>query len=161
MKATSTAPIMLSGVPSTLLVVGLLLIAALAIATPVILALIYRKSDLTGEDNKGNSVKLSFFQLPYMTWFIIHYVIPVVGIVAVVSLALVGALDMATTATLLGGLFGYVLGSAANGHASASAQLTKNNGAAGAAGAAQTNRTSPSPEVEGTPGAAASSDTAP
>ena len=134
MKNSATTQVVLNGVPAWVIVVGLLVLAFVVIATPAMLALIYKKTNLKAEDPQGRLVPANFFQLPYMTWFLIHLLVPFLGILAVVGLALAGALDTATVATLLSGLFGYVLGSAASGRAASAtpqnAQQTVNHGEA-------------------------------
>lgn len=83
--------------------------------TPFLLALLHRNATPKAKDAEGNSITVSFFQLPYVTWFLIHYLIPVLGIIAVSGLRQAHVLDTPTVAALLWGLFGYVLGGAAKG----------------------------------------------
>lgn len=54
----------------------------------------------------------SFFEIPFITWYLLHFGVAIVGILAVVLLAADSVLDKAGAGTLLGSLFGYVLGAA-------------------------------------------------
>lgn len=55
----------------------------------------------------------SFFEIPYITWFLVHYGIAALAIVAIVFLGVDSVIDKGTVSALLGSLFGYVLGSSA------------------------------------------------
>ena len=77
----------------------LLLLAVLVVA--VITIAIYKQSK--------NS---QFFSIPYITWFLLHYTIAALGIVMIAFLGFVRIIDTAAIGTLLGSLFGYVLGAA-------------------------------------------------
>lgn len=79
----------------------LFVLAALVIVMPVLLAL------LSGGGR-------SFFNVPYITWYLLHYTVAALGLTAVVTLGLTGTLDKEGIAALLGSLFGYVLGSVAH-----------------------------------------------
>lgn len=125
MKDGSSVTISINGVPAWVIVLGLFILGLVVVLTPWLLARLYKKSHLMTEDAAGNRIPTSFFQLPYITWFLIHLLVPFLGILAVVGLALARALDPATTATLLSGLFGFVLGSAAKGHADVSKPAAK------------------------------------
>ncbi len=57
----------------------------------------------------------SFFAIPYITWWLLHYIVAVLGIIAVVILAVDNILNAAVVSALLGGLFGFVLGASARG----------------------------------------------
>jgi hypothetical protein len=57
----------------------------------------------------------SFFQVPYITWYLLHYFVAVIGVSVVAILALLGSINSTTVAALLSGLFGYVLGSTSRG----------------------------------------------
>lgn len=120
MKSGAVSAAVISGVNSGVVIVGIFILALAIVATPLLLALLHKKSGLVMEDAKGKLVPTSFFQLPYITWFLIHFLVPFFGILAVVGLALAGVLESSTTGTLLGGLFGYVLGSASKGQPGAS-----------------------------------------
>ena len=113
MKSSTTTEIVVVGVPAWILVISLVVLALITILTPLLLALLYRNATPNAKDAKGNSITVSFFQLPYVTWLLIHYLFPVLGITAVSGLGLAHVLDTPTVATLLSDLFGYVLGSAA------------------------------------------------
>jgi hypothetical protein len=69
---------------------------------------------------------MAFLQIPYITWFILHVLIAfygilavvllgITGILAVVLLGITGIVGSSTVGTLLGGLFGYVLGPSSHG----------------------------------------------
>ncbi len=62
---------------------------------------------------RAGSVK-DFFEIPYITWYLLHYTIATLGVIAVLILALVGVINATAVAALLGGLFGYVLGSSSH-----------------------------------------------
>lgn len=101
-------------------IVGLLFLALVSIASPLLLAVLYQRQK-AGEAKSGYT---SFFQIPFITWFLVHNYIPTLGILAVVGLALADKITSDTTATLLSGLFGYVLGNAGT-HAVASTSQGK------------------------------------
>jgi hypothetical protein len=102
----------LSGV--AIAVYGLILLTLVILVIPIVLA------------RKAGSIE-AFFGIPYITWYLLHYTIATVGILAVAILGLVGALNATAIAALLGGLFGYVLGAA-----SRSQNAASNSGGAGA-----------------------------
>lgn len=95
-------------------IAGMFALALIVVLSPILLALVYRKGGLTSEDAAGRQIPTSFFQLPFVTWFLIHLYVALLGILAVVGLGLAGAIDKTTIAALLSGLFGYVLGNAAH-----------------------------------------------
>lgn len=103
---------------------GLLFLALLAIASPLLLAWLHQRKAPAGGTDGSTSDYRSFFQIPFVTWFLVHNYIPVLGIVAVSGLALANKITSDTTATLLSGLFGYVLGNAGS-HAANSSQIDR------------------------------------
>lgn len=96
--------------------IGLGIIALAAVLLPLCLAWAdqWRLKQASKELDKGSPPK-SFFELPYITWFLIHYAIPVIAILAIVLLGIDDVIDKGTVSALLGSLFGYVLGSSAHG----------------------------------------------
>jgi hypothetical protein len=95
-------------------IAGMFLLALIVVLSPVLLARVHRNSQWTSVDAVGRQAPTSFFQLPFVTWFLIHLYVALLGILAVVGLGLAGAIDKTTIAALLSGLFGYVLGNAAH-----------------------------------------------
>jgi hypothetical protein len=88
--------------------IGLGLLALVIVLMPALLAVIYawnRPKDASG----------GFFEVPYITWFLVHYGIAALAIIAIVFLGVDNVIDKGTVSALLGSLFGYVLGSAAHG----------------------------------------------
>jgi hypothetical protein len=57
----------------------------------------------------------TLFEIPYMTWFLLHLCFGGLGLLAIVTLALAGGVSQDVVSTLLASLFGYVLVSAARG----------------------------------------------
>ena len=106
-----------------LVIAGLLLLSLVTVLSPVLLALVYRKTRLN--DQTGHQLPTSFFQLPYITWFLIHMYVAMLGIIAVVGLGIAGSIDKTTIAALLSGLFGYVLGNAAHAASSSASNAKK------------------------------------
>ncbi len=77
------------------LLYGILIIALLVVLIPIIL----RRGDR------------NFFRIPYITWFLLHYSIAALGILAIVMLGLTGIINAEVISALLGSLLGYILGS--------------------------------------------------
>ena len=89
--------------------IGLFVVALIPAALPLLWAY-WHKSD------KGATPpRMAFLQIPYITWFILHVLIAFYGILAVVLLGITGIVGSSTVGTLLGGLFGYVLGPSSHG----------------------------------------------
>jgi hypothetical protein len=86
--------------------IGLLIVALIP---PLLLGYWARQH---GHDTGATPPRPAFLQIPYITWFILHMFIAFYGILAVVLLAVIGVINGSTVGTLLGGLFGYVLGAA-------------------------------------------------
>lgn len=107
-NATDTSTPVLNPDMSFSAVVGLLFLAAAVVMVPVVLAWVSRKAP-DPSDSAGKRM-IGFFQIPYMTWFLLHLVIASIGIIAVVILGIDNIIDKGTVAALLGSLFGYVLG---------------------------------------------------
>jgi Putative Ig domain len=81
-----------------ILVYFLAVAIAFVILTPVVLRLIDK----------------DFFKTQFITWWLLHYTIAAVGVIAVVLLGVTGTINAEVISALLGSLFGYVLGSAAS-----------------------------------------------
>lgn len=92
--------------------IGIGVIALVIVILPLLLSWLYGRK-ASGDNISGQPV--SFFQIPYITWFIVHYGIAALAILAIVLLGIDGVIDKGTVSALLGSLFGYVLGSAAKG----------------------------------------------
>lgn len=87
---------------------ALLAVAFVIALQPIVLAWLGRRPSASGK---------SFFEIPYIMWFLIHYGVSLMAIVVIAILGLTGVIDKTTIAALLGGLFGYVLGSSMAHHA--------------------------------------------
>lgn len=108
------------------IIVGLLFLGLVVILQPVLLTLLHRKFHAEIETSNGKIEITSFFQIPFITWFLIHHGIAILAILAIVGLGVTGVINSATVSGLLGGLFGYVLGSASGHAASAASPLHSN-----------------------------------
>jgi hypothetical protein len=94
-----------------LVALGLGILTAVLVLLPLFLAWSYRpKGDVVGR----KKVFSSFFEIPFITWFIVHYGIAAIAIFAIVLLGIDDVIDKGTVSALLGSLFGYVLGSSAH-----------------------------------------------
>jgi hypothetical protein len=63
-----------------------------------------------------------FFEIPYITWFLLHFCFGGLALIAIVALGLSHLFDAAVVSTLLASLFGYVLGTASAQRAQTSAR---------------------------------------
>lgn len=108
-------PLVTGGDLSALLII-LGVIALFVIISPWLFT--WRFKPYAGEpDGHGGYRQVgSFFAIPCITWWLLHYIVAVLGIVAVVLLAVDNILNAAVVSALLGGLFGFVLGAAARGN---------------------------------------------
>ncbi len=79
------------------LLYGLLVIALLIVLLPIV---------LKGRDR-------NFFRIPYITWFLLHYSIAALAIMAITLLGVTGIIGADVISALLGSLLGYILGSTA------------------------------------------------
>lgn len=102
----------------TVVIAGLLILGFLIVVQPFAIAVLHRKFKSDISTAAGVEELRSFFQIPYVMWFLIHHGVTMLAILAIVGLGIAGTINPATVAGLLGGLFGYVLGSA-TGHATA------------------------------------------
>jgi hypothetical protein len=93
-------------------VFGLLCLAALVIVAQAVLP-IY--GGPRGWSGRVSSRVSSLFQIPYISWYLLHSLIASIGIIAVVILGVDGIIDKGTVAALLGSLFGYIFGSVSRG----------------------------------------------
>ena len=113
-----------------LVALGLGVLTACLILLPLLLAWSYRPKRRPDGPRKTFS---SFFEIPFITWFIVHYGIATMAIFAIVLLGIDDVIDKGTVSALLGSLFGYVLGSSA--HSSATRPpLTGGEGVGGTQG---------------------------
>ena len=103
------------------IIFGVLLLGFLTIMMPLFLVLAHRNFKSEVQTPNGKEIITSFFQIPYMNWYLIHWCIAVIALLVITALGIDGVLDKATIAALLGSLLGYTLGSTAT-HAAVSAQ---------------------------------------
>ena len=97
------------------LVIVLLVIVAAVIATAqVLLAGTFRPHERADPDHPGQKIQVSnFFEIPFITWYLLHFTVAALGIVAVLILGVDQIISSTAIAALLSGLFGYVLGAVA------------------------------------------------
>lgn len=107
------------------IIIGLLVLGLLTVLMPLFLALTHKgfKSEIQTADGKKETIT-SFFQIPYATWYLIHWCVAIIALLVIVALGIDGILDKATIAALLGSLLGYTLGATAT-HAAVAAQDQK------------------------------------
>lgn len=114
---TSSAPVLvLSQTDVYDIVKYLVLVALVIVILPLLLSLLVRTRGKQSPDITLPSP--TFFEIPYITWFLVHYGISALAVIAILILGLDGVIDKGTVSALLGSLFGYVLGSTAKGSAS-------------------------------------------
>ena len=110
------------------IIIGLFILGLIAtVSMPLILAVAHHGFKSKIQTSVGEEEITSFFQIPYATWYLIHWGISIIALLAIVALGIDGVLDKATIAALLGSLLGYTLGSTAS-HAAAAAQNQRNTG---------------------------------
>lgn len=113
--ASSTSPVLvLSQHDVFMIVVFLVALAAVIVLQPLILSLAFRRQKNLSKSESATAAP-SFFEIDYITWFLIHYGIAALAIVVILILGLDNIIDTSTVAALLGSLFGYVLGSSSKG----------------------------------------------
>jgi hypothetical protein len=110
---TASSPILTDG-QVVGVAIGVGIIAFLIVLLPVLLNWSYRKGLAARSPEKGKPCRVSVFEIPYITWFIVHYGVAALAILAIVLLGVDNVIDKATVSALLGSLFGYVLGSASH-----------------------------------------------
>ena len=90
------------------IIAGILFIAAIVVATPIIL---------------GAKIP-HFYNIPFVTWFMLHFGIGALAILALLALALAGSLT-APLVAIFSGLFGFIFGSSAARMAQGTSNTTK------------------------------------
>jgi hypothetical protein len=132
-NAGTSNPLVTGGDLNTLLII-LGVIALFVIISPWLFT--WRFKPYAGEpDGHGGYRQVgSFFAIPYITWWLLHYIVAVLGILAVVILAVDNILNAAVVSALLGGLFGFVLGTSARGNPITASTATPQGQAAPAPG---------------------------
>lgn len=108
--------------------IGIGIIAFVVVILPLLLSWVYGNK-APARDTSGRPE--SFFQIPFITWFIVHYGIAALAILAIVLLGVDNVIDKGTVSALLGSLFGYVLGSASKGSRPSATSTTTDTDAAG------------------------------
>jgi hypothetical protein len=106
----SSAELILSQRDVMVIVSFLIIVALIIVLQPVILSITYRKQLNPSTNNTKGSAR-SFFETPYVMWFLVHNGMAALAMIVILILGLDSVLDRTTTAALLGSLFGYVLGS--------------------------------------------------
>ena len=123
--SSTSSTLTLSGSDAYGLIQDLVCLAFVVILVPVMLSGIFW---IKNKSNEDNSSLISFFQIPYVTWFLIHFGISALGVIAIIVLGLDGVIGQGTVSALLGGLFGYVLGSASKNALSSPGHMRSTNG---------------------------------
>ena len=116
-QTLSTSPLTNSDIHWIIL--GLFLLGLFVIMQPVILALLHKNFKSTIQTPSGEEKIDSFFQIPYITYFLSHYGISSLALIAITALGIDHVLGTSTIAALLGSLLGYMLGSSTASHATA------------------------------------------
>jgi hypothetical protein len=94
------------------LMVVLIVFAVVVVLLPWVLTWRFKPHWVWDPDRRGRRQYVgSLFEIPYVTWYLLHLGFGALGIFVVALLALDGVLDNTAIAALLGSLFGYVLGS--------------------------------------------------
>jgi hypothetical protein len=88
--------------------IGIGVIALVVVLLPIGLGIIHNRGAEGTQPAAGR--RMNFFEIPYITWFVVHYGIATLAILAVVLLGVDNVIDKGTVSALLGSLFGYVLG---------------------------------------------------
>lgn len=90
---------------------GLLILGLVVILQPFILSRAHKKFESNIPSSNGPIKITSFFQIPYITWFLSHMGIGSLVVLGIIGLAIDHVLTASTVAALLGSLLGYMLGS--------------------------------------------------
>ena len=90
---------------------GLLILGLIVILQPFMLSRGHNKFESTIPSSNGPIKITSFFQIPYITWFLSHMGIGALVVLGIIGLAIDHVLTASTVAALLGSLLGYMLGS--------------------------------------------------
>lgn len=113
-SSDSSSVLVLSRSDVRLIIIFLVFVALIIILQPLLLSSSYnRRKELP--DIKAKDAHSSFFEIEYITWFLIHYGIAALAVIAILILGLDNIIDKTTVSALLGSLFGYVLGSSSKG----------------------------------------------
>ena len=109
-SSDASSVLVLSRSDVKLIVIGLVFVALVVVLQPLLLSISYKgRKEPSG--GKPSDLHSSFFEVPYVTWFLIHHGIAALAMISILILGLDGVIDKTTIAALLGSLFGYVLGS--------------------------------------------------
>ncbi len=131
--ATATGPL-LGESRIIWIALGIGLIALVVVLQPWLLARSYHARRSHPADAAGQTQDPgSFFQIPFITWFLIHHGIAALALLAIVFLGIDNVIDKGTVSALIGSLLGYALGSAAN-SSRAPASSQSGSGGSGQAG---------------------------
>ena len=91
--------------------VAILALVFIALVSPLMLVALFRPTEMH-EEGTGRQVRItSLFQVPYASWFLLHYAIAATAILIIALLGLAGVIDKGVVSALIGSLLGYVLGS--------------------------------------------------
>lgn len=97
-----------------MIITYLVILALVVVLQPLVLSLTFSKRKGLADKPVTGSAS-SFFEIPFITWYLVHYGIAALAVIAILILALDNVIDKTTVAALLGSLFGYVLGSSSKG----------------------------------------------
>jgi hypothetical protein len=106
---TDTAPLLNNELAFSFGIGLLCLVALIVVSLIVVPVVFFRRHQYTDLNGTVRSIG-SLFEVPYISWYMLHATIATVGIIAVVILGVDGVIDKGTVAALLGSLFGYILG---------------------------------------------------
>ncbi len=110
---TASSPILTDG-QVVGVAIGIGIVAVIIVLLPLLLSKSYSKGVAGLPPAQGTQRRASFFEIPYITWFVVHYGVAALAILAIVLLGVDNVIDKGTVSALLGSLFGYVLGSASH-----------------------------------------------
>lgn len=117
---------MLSQSDVNTIIIFLVGLAVVVVLQPLILSWVFGRQKRHPAAQSTDAAP-SFFEIDYITWFLTHYGIAALAIIAIVILGLDNVIDTSTVAALLGSLFGYVLGSSSKGSSSKPPQNSPGN----------------------------------
>lgn len=120
-SSSSSVALVLTQHDVDMIITFLVFLALIVVLQPLLLSLTFRKHKVPLTTQTSDAP--SFFEIPYITWFLVHYGIAALAVIAILILGLDNIIDKTTIAALLGSLFGYVLGSSSKG-SPASTQTT-------------------------------------
>jgi len=110
-SSVSTTHPGLSGAGLLAIVGGLLFLALLVVLSPPVLSWIYDRGRSSTTPSQSPA-PASFFQIDYITWYLLHFCVAALVVIGVILLAVDGVVDASVVSALLGSLLGYVLGTA-------------------------------------------------